>query len=231
MKTKKGTLTGLFAGILLFSGVNAFAQDSDCKVTLPSLAGSYSGQCKNGLASGKGVAQGTDRYEGQFSKGVPEGKGTYTWANGTVYKGQFQSGLMEGKGEMIYSTTRGDSVVTGYWKKDKYIGSEFIPPYVVTRNMGMLSYSLRKVNDTGNEVIIKLLIGGQINTGVRGLSLAFNSGSQFKSGSKEGIQNINFPLDLKIQYTTLNKIRTSSYEVALECVINDPGKWEVTINN
>ena len=97
--------------------------------------------------------------------------------------------------------------------------------------MGALSCSFRKINDIGNEVVITLLIGGQINTGVRGFSLAFDSGNQFKSGVKDGIQNVKFPLDLKIQYSTLNKIRTSVYEVAVECTINDPGKWEVIINN
>ena len=112
MKNIKIAFTGILSMIFLFSGIHLFSQDAGCKVTLPSISGTYSGQCKKGLANGKGIAQGIDRYEGQFSNGMPDGKGTYTWASGITYKGQFENGLMEGKGEMIYSTQKGDSIVS-----------------------------------------------------------------------------------------------------------------------
>ena len=57
-----------FLGIILFPGVHVYAQQTDCKVTMPKLSGTYTGGCKKGLAQGKGIAQGVDRYEGQFYK-------------------------------------------------------------------------------------------------------------------------------------------------------------------
>jgi hypothetical protein len=56
----------------------------NCKVLLPALSGNYEGGCKKGLADGKGKASGTDVYEGEFSKELPHGKGTYTWSNGVI---------------------------------------------------------------------------------------------------------------------------------------------------
>ena len=112
--------------LLIFSG-QLFSQESGCKVLLPSISGTYTGKCKNGLAHGKGIAQGTDRYEGRFYKGYPQGPGTYTWKDGSYYKGQWSEGLMQGKGMMVYKTADGDSVVNGYWQEGKYVGAKLIP--------------------------------------------------------------------------------------------------------
>lgn len=49
----------------------------DCMVLKPEIAGKYMGKCKDGLAHGKGKAQGNDTYMGQFSKGLPHGMGTF----------------------------------------------------------------------------------------------------------------------------------------------------------
>lgn len=44
------------------------AGQSECKVLLPALSGSYEGGCRKGLADGDGVAIGTDTYKGSFKK-------------------------------------------------------------------------------------------------------------------------------------------------------------------
>ena len=49
-----------------------FAQNP-CKVLMKEISGSYSGECKKGLADGKGEAKGVDRYIGAFKKGLPDG--------------------------------------------------------------------------------------------------------------------------------------------------------------
>jgi hypothetical protein len=85
----------LLIAVFIF-GSYVYGQQSDCQVKVARLSGTYTGGCKNGLAHGKGIAQGTDRYEGQFSKGIPDGKGTYTWANGTTYDGQWKNGMRDG---------------------------------------------------------------------------------------------------------------------------------------
>lgn len=112
--------------LVSFSASFVFAQD--CAVELASLKGSYTGECKKGKAHGKGVAKGTDTYEGTFKAGLPDGEGIYTWSNGDRYNGQFIAGKKEGKGTMLYkraNTT--DSLVEGYWAKDKYSGKEAAP--------------------------------------------------------------------------------------------------------
>jgi hypothetical protein len=106
-----------------------FAQD--CSVEKESLKGTYTGECKKGKANGKGKAVGADTYEGDFKSGLPDGQGSYTWANGSTYSGKFARGKKEGKGVLIYKRTNGsDSVVDGYWKNDEYAG-KYEKPYLV----------------------------------------------------------------------------------------------------
>lgn len=113
----------VFASFFLFS--------QDCSVEKESLKGTYTGDCKNGKASGKGKAVGTDTYEGEFKSGLPDGQGTYVWANGNSYTGKFAKGTRDGKGVMVYKRTNvADSVIDGYFKKDDYVG-KFEKPYLV----------------------------------------------------------------------------------------------------
>src|SRR6266852_3028718 len=105
----------------------------DCSVTLPALTGKYDGECKNGKAEGTGKVVGDDSYEGTFKAGLPDGKGKYTWKNGDSYDGQWTKGLKNCDGVMRYKLAEKDSIVTGFWKKDKYIGL-YEKPYVIYRN-------------------------------------------------------------------------------------------------
>ena len=76
MKQKPRSLKFLFSMLLIATASVLIAQDkSDCKVLAETLAESYEGDCKKGLADGKGKAIGTDSYEGGFKKGLPEGEG------------------------------------------------------------------------------------------------------------------------------------------------------------
>ncbi|MEI6061185.1 MAG: hypothetical protein WCR72_10775, partial [Bacteroidota bacterium] len=70
-----------FLTLFTLSALILFGQEK-CRVLKPELVGTYEGKCKDGLANGKGIAIGTDRYEGQFTKGFPQGYGTYTWSTG-----------------------------------------------------------------------------------------------------------------------------------------------------
>jgi len=71
------------------------------------LRGDYQGDCDNltELAQGQGEARGADSYVGYFVKGRPDGKGTYTWANGARLEGTFKDGKANGAG--IYISTKG----------------------------------------------------------------------------------------------------------------------------
>lgn len=67
----------------------------------PSIKGNYKGDCKNGLASGYGIATGKDRYEGNFLGGKMYGKGVYHFANGDRYDGEFFADKKNGQGVLF----------------------------------------------------------------------------------------------------------------------------------
>jgi hypothetical protein len=91
-----------FTLIFLLSNITYANDDDKVKVRNPNLNQKYEGECKRGLAHGKGKAWGKeDYYEGSFKKGRPHGYGIYKWANESVYKGNFVRGKMKGKGELI----------------------------------------------------------------------------------------------------------------------------------
>jgi hypothetical protein len=216
----------LFLLVFIY-GYSVFAQQSNCKVATAAISESYSGDCKKGLAHGKGIARGIDMYEGQFSKGMPDGKGTYKWADGTFYEGQWKKGMREGTGKMTYR----DSIVTGYWKEDKYIGEKFIPPYIISYSTSVSRSSIIKSAGTINGVRIRILQGGGDNTAIQDFSLVYTSGDEYRTGNVYGIQNTLFPLDVKVRYSTWNQFRTSKFNVLFEFTINDPGTWDVVISN
>jgi hypothetical protein len=219
----------LFLILILISGSYVYAQQSDCKVLLSEIAGSYSGDCRKGLAHGNGIAQGEDRYEGHFSRGLPNGKGIYTWSYGDYYEGQWKKGIREGAGKMVSK----DSTITGFWKSDKYIGERPFSPYKITRSMSVSRSSFSKRMVKANEINIKIYQAGTYNRTVSNLTTNYSNGAAYSTGDLGGmgVQNVTFPIDVKIKYTTLNKIESTQYDVIFEFTITDPGSWEVIIHN
>lgn len=109
--------------IVTVSFLSPVALAQNCKVLDPHLAGVYTGGCKNGKAEGLGKAIGTNTYEGEFKAGLPDGTGFYTDAKGNSFKGVFKKGKRDGEGvATIISETGASDTVTGFWKKDVYIG-------------------------------------------------------------------------------------------------------------
>lgn len=72
---------------------------------LSAISLSYSGECKDNKAHGKGKAAGQDIYEGEFKAGYPEGKGLYIWKTGDWFEGNWKKGIREGVGEMHFKQT------------------------------------------------------------------------------------------------------------------------------
>jgi hypothetical protein len=211
--------------MLLIAGGLAYGQNSDCKVLMPQISGSYSGDCKKGLAQGKGIAKGVDTYEGRFDGGLPDGKGIYTWADGSTYNGQWKGGLREGPGTYI----KGDSVVSGYWKANKYQGKKQIPSYRVTAQQNVTRSTFSKGIDPGNGIRVRLLLGGSENPEVDNFSMATNSGSEYRNMSVFGLQNCTMPINVTIRYSTYNQLHTIKYDVLFEFTISDPGSWDINI--
>ncbi len=218
----------IYIVFFLISGNILIAQEGACKVLLPRLTGTYTGDCRKGLAHGKGSATGIDRYEGEFRKGLPEGLGLYRWENGTYYEGYFKQGLREGSGRMVYGS---DSVRTGYWRADRYIGEKETKRYEVLQSRFVARSAFVKTANTPNQVKIKLTLAGSPNTTVQDFSMSPSSGDEFRPGNAYGLQNVTFPVNIRLQYRTWNVMRTVQTDVTFEFIINEPGTWEVTVQN
>jgi hypothetical protein len=217
----------IFIIVLIIAAGNLSAQNTDCQVNIPELSGTYQGGCKNGLAHGKGISKGTDSYEGQFIRGLPDGRGTYKWANGIYYQGDWKAGKREGRGKMVYP----DSVVNGYWKNNAYIGKEQPVPYKITSTLSVARYSVNKTNEVAPGVRLRLMQGGMDNTIIEGFSMISDSGSEYKSGNYYGLENVRFPVNLKIKYRSWNQLRTQQFNVIFELEIIEPGTWEIILTN
>ena len=67
--------------------------------------GTYSGQCLNGIAHGKGrISFPSGAYmEGTFVNGEADGPGEYQYAGGSKYVGQFENSIRKGRGVYYFN--------------------------------------------------------------------------------------------------------------------------------
>ena len=131
----------------------------DCKVLDPNFSGVYTGECKNGKASGQGKSVGKYTYEGEFKAGLPEGKGQLTDDLGNVFNGNFKKGKKNGEGITNFKTAQGkDSIVNGFWKNDAYIGL-YENPYTLVKktfNVGAISVSYEDPTPPNSSIVLSL---------------------------------------------------------------------------
>jgi hypothetical protein len=203
--------------------------DSTCKVLLGEISASYKGGCKNGLADGKGVAEGEDYYVGAFKHGLPEGKGVYKYKNGNVYSGKFKNGLKDGKGKFRYKADEKVMVVSGYWKGGDYVGLEKpFADYRISNLSGIEYYSITKKTDTVN--IIEMSFERVMEKYLpRDLTMNISSGYQMEQNRKIIIQNYSFPFTCELHFTIPFKLQRR--HCFLTYLILNPGKYEVFISN
>jgi hypothetical protein len=217
--------------LLLFAwpGLNLPAQE-DCKVLKPEISGQYTGKCKDGLAHGKGKAVGQDTYTGHFSKGLPDGSGTYTWANGDSYTGDWSHGLRDGEGTLKFMENGKETTLAGLWEDDRYIGP--VPPKPrIYRCISIDRYTITNSGGLLNRVLINFYQNGTRNLGIESLTLFSSSGTETKLGPSIGYENILFPVTIKVSYTTWNKARTVQVNCVFEFEIFEPGDWVVDLHN
>lgn len=126
-QVKSSQLNKILVGIALTLGISlsqvAFANQS-CYIDDPDIRGTYTGGCVNGKAHGQGESKGRDHYKGEFKEGKANGKGIYTWANGSKYEGESKDGNRHGLGKL--TLVKGDNAIASYgndgeWQGDTYI--------------------------------------------------------------------------------------------------------------
>lgn len=203
-----------FFAFLLLGGVSGYAQ---CKVKSPKLAGEYTGDCKKNLAHGEGFAQGEDSYKGEFSKGLPNGKGVYEFKNGDVFTGVFKKGLKDGEGVLKVNET--GETVKGYWKSDTYIGAEKTPYKVLQKSAQVTTTMFKKKGDK-DELVIKFTQKGKTLNNKKALVVPQEGtfGSVNSNGLTTTIQSVTYPFTGTVNGQLL-RFR-----------ITQPGTWEITIN-
>jgi hypothetical protein len=221
----------LTALLLMLSMIHfSYSQTGNCKVLKPEIAASYSGDCKKGLANGTGTAVGTEKYEGKFKDGLPQGNGTYRYANGDVYEGDFKLGMRNGNGKFTFKFLGRDSTYLGMWKEDKLVKKIVPAAYVITQKFNLQRYTIHKSN-TGNRVMFAFMQNGSNNRSLTSLSFADSGGTPLSMGQEQGFDNVQFPFNCKVTYTTLNSLRSASIDVIFDIQINEPGQWLITLYN
>jgi hypothetical protein len=214
---------------LCFSISTSFSQES-CKVLKAEIAEKYNGDCKKGLAQGKGVAVGKDTYVGQFKEGLPHGKGKYTWSTGEIYHGNWKGGLREGKGKYSFNNSGIDSVLYGFWENDLFVREILPDAYKVIRKTGVSRYSVRRLGD-GNKVIFNIMKNGSPTSIYSNLYIFNSSGTNYNSGQKPSFEDVVFPAHFRATYRIPSALGTVLVDVEFEIDILEPGLWEISINN
>jgi len=206
----------------------------NCEVLNENLAGVYEGDCKKGKAHGHGKATGKDTYEGEFKSGLPDGKGTYTWSNGTSFTGKWSKGLRDGKGMMTYKTKKGeDSVVQGYWKKDIYIGEYEHPYEVFTKTRAITGVEIEYTPDNLDKISVSITntTGGVKTTGGSSLPQMRITDMQVLKGtfSRSVDNNSHYKMTerilMDVQFPFRVKILMGAEEVEIE--FREKGSYDV----
>lgn len=219
-----------------FIAPGAVAQET-CKVLMPSISGQYEGECKKGKANGNGKAEGTDQYLGEFKNGLPHGKGVYRWKNGNFYDGEWSNGKRDGDGGMAYKRNgKTDSVITGFWKKDAYVG-KFEKPYIIhTRTLHFSLIEVKK-NKSALENTITIEVGSTTG-GTYGLKsggvpkpeltdIQIIKGSYVQSHSINKGDRISSRTLLNVIFPFQATYRIGNQEVAIE--ILEEGNWLINL--
>jgi hypothetical protein len=208
--------------------VQGYCQKAEGPVLKPEIAARYEGDLKKGLANGEGTATGVDSYTGHFAKGLPEGQGTYTYRNGDVYKGSFKNGSLEGIGTMTFKGVSKDSILTGYWEKGKYLGSEKVDPYEVSNKTGSVKEHIFSSGE-GNKVEINVL--DPSSTPIAAQIFAKGQYVQKSYTGRETFENVVFPVEFDIKYSCANKLTSGEIYSTIHIKINKSGNWFITLKN
>jgi hypothetical protein len=201
-------------------------------VKLKDIIGVYTGTCVGGKANGTGKSVGTDQYEGQFKDGYPDGKGTYTWQDRHYFTGSYKKGKKEGKGDMYYKTAHGtDSVITGFWKKDKYVG-EFEDVYkVISKTTRITKVDCNLVNEKGEDISITLhrLGGTSSNNAVPYITSISSLQGTFYTKNNQELSNVSITKVIGVTFP-FKAVFYLSNDENIEILFNSKGDYDVSVD-
>lgn len=180
--------------ISLLTAICGHINAQDCEVLMPELKGEYIGECKNGKAEGIGTAKGKeDAYGGQFKKGKPNGRGTWTWKDGHKYMGEWKDGIMDGTGELHFTNIDGgDSMVPVTYTKGKFVG-ETNEPYKIYFAAASISKIKVEKTNVADQIVVEMESTSGGNITIAG-----------------GTSSIPTLTDLEIVKGTYNQVATSN---------------------
>ena len=206
------------------------SQKIEWSVLKKELVGTYVGELKKGLANGQGTATGQDSYTGEFKKGLPDGKGVYTDSEGNIYQGSFLKGYKEGKGVLTYKGENNkESVMTGYWEADKYIGKEKLDPYEISNQSGAVN---PRIYSAGPGSKVEISVINPVNSAFLAASIFYTGQANPRASSgRYYYEEAVFPMEFDIQYNCSNKLGTATIANRIRIKINKPGNWIITLKN
>jgi hypothetical protein len=203
-----------------------------CNVLMPEIGEEYVGNCRRGLAHGKGIASGEDFYQGEFRRGFPHGAGTYTWSNGDTYEGAWRRGQMHGQG--TFTIAENDSAFYGYWVNNEFkrlvdtTAVKQIPNYEIYYQRNLISTRFLRVID-GDKVLFTFR-DQSANRRVRNIHTLGTSGNYISYGRFFGFENVTFPFEGKISFLAPSRTGEVVFQIDLFFKINQPGSWEVQLS-
>lgn len=229
-----------FIWLIFISGIKVNAQD--CEVLVQEISMDYKGDCKKGLAHGKGKASGENfTYEGEFKKGYPEGIGTLIVKNGEVFTGEWKRGEVYGEGELKEAD---GTIKKGYFKGTisgfVYMGEEKsdLAGYRIIEKVRMENATIDFVrsDEMDNTVFIKI----QENV-VRQIDnfdiVSMTSGTLRRLDNSGGrltaeIENVAYPITFRIQYVLpYGGLENEMAPVLFRFTISQDGLWTVNITH
>jgi hypothetical protein len=220
-------ITLIMISLVLVQNINA--QTESCKVLLEKISETYSGECQDGLANGKGTAKGEDTYTGVFKDGLPEGKGKYIYKNGEIFKGYWKNGLKDGKGKFEYSISGKGNTLVGYWKNDVYVGvAEPNISYKVAFASGILQYKVEKIDGDDN-VITFTIVSGISKIVPRDLKFNVSSGRIDQAGKELVISQYFVPFNCDMTYTIAKGGGRKQCHFMIDII--EKGKYKVTLSH